>query len=313
MYKKIAFVKTGWSDSYQGEAVFGRHDYISKYKEAHERFNFLPTEDGRFFGYMPPIGKKERSPQPSDIKGWLVMFVAAERGKGPLKVVGWYEDAIFKSEYSPRPEYKGEACFETDVSGNEYTYCVYTNKAILVPSAQRTETVSGAHFRRSPIVYVRQPSGKRDSWRIQMADSAEQIIARNKPVQEESGEPIVGFPDAEHRKKVEKAAIEAVSAFLQNEGYSITDKQRSCCGYDLLAVRKRHPKELHVEVKGTSTSVQHFFMTKNERNYMQNPKWRLAMVTNALEHANIEILSSSDVKDKFEFSTLAWDVKVKSA
>ena len=37
---KIAFVKTGWATSYDGDQVVGRHEHIESYDEAHEKFNF---------------------------------------------------------------------------------------------------------------------------------------------------------------------------------------------------------------------------------------------------------------------------------
>lgn len=154
--------------------------------------------------------------------------------------------------------------------------------------------------------------GANERWRAQMATIAEQGVGEQRLDLRESGTPTVGFPDAEHRKRVEEASVTAASDFLQRNGYAIEDRQKANCGYDLIALRPQQPKELHVEVKGTSTSVPHFFMTENERNYMQNPKWRLALVTNALDQPKVEILDASKTSQRFDFSPLAWDVKLKN-
>lgn len=310
MYNRIAYVKTGWSDTYQGGAVFGRHDYITEYEDAHERFNFLPAPDGRFYGYIPPIGNKYRPPQPENSDGWLIIFVAAERGIGPLTVVGWYEKAQFVDEYQDRPEYGTSVDFETDVEDEKFVYCIVSESATLIPTADRTITISGKHFRRSPIVYVR-GTGSKDTWRTELAKFAVKMVKTPGRVIQKAGMPSISFPDAKHRKKVEKKAIDAVQARLKVEGYKIQDRQKDYCGYDLLATRNRQPKELHVEVKGTSSSELQFFMTENERNYMKNPKWRLALVTNALSRPKITIMNSNETQRSFHFSPIAWSFKRK--
>ena len=310
MYNRIAYVKTGWSDTYQGGAVFGRHDYITEYEDAHERFNFLPGPDGRYYGYIPPIGKKYRPPQPEKSDGWLIIFVAAERGQGPLTVVGWYDHAQLEDEYQDRPEYGANVEFETDVEDVKFMYCIVSDSATLIPTADRTITISGKHFRRSPIVYVRGTESK-DTWRTELAKFAVKMVKTSERVFQKAGMPSVNFPDAKHRKKVEKAAINAVRTLLGRKGYNIRDRQKDYCGYDLLATRKRQPKELHIEVKGTSTSEMQFFMTENERNYMNNPKWRLAIVTSALTRPNVNMLNANQTQRAFNFSPIAWSARKK--
>lgn len=116
MYERIAFVKTGWSENYIGDPVVGRHAHIWDYEEAHERLNFSHAHDGHYYGYLPPIGRYHRPPQPKVPEGWLVIFVVARNGNGPLTVVGWYENAKFQREYTPRPEYEAGIDFETDAT-----------------------------------------------------------------------------------------------------------------------------------------------------------------------------------------------------
>lgn len=310
MYEKIAFVKTGWSDTYQGGAVFGRHDFISKYKEAHERFNFLPGPGGKYYAYVPPIGKLYVPPKPADKRDWLIVFVAAVNGKGPLMAVGWYNHATFENEYKPRPEYEMGKGFETDIEDEKYVYCVVAKNATLIPAAQRTHQVPGARFRRTPVIYVRGNKAS-DKWRADLAKLAERIVKMQNLGNQAKGQPSLRYPDEKHRRKVEKASVEEVKAHLIRMGYNIDDRQKECCGYDLLATRNRDRDELHVEVKGTSTSVMQFFMTVNERGYMKNPKWRLALVINALDRPKIRFFNSNKTNKIFSFSPYAWHASLK--
>ena len=72
-------------------------------------------------------------------------------------------------------------------------------------------------------------------------------------------------------------------------------------------------RELHVEVKGTSNPEPRFFISRNERRYMeQRPNmWRLIMVTNALEEPEVAMYTKQQTEDKFNFSELSWEATEK--
>ena len=56
-----------------------------------------------------------------------------------------------------------------------------------------------------------------------------------------------------------------------------------------------------VEVKGTSTTHEKFFMTRNENSYRTHPKWRLGMVTNALcSKPNVTIYDTNSFRVAFD-------------
>lgn len=307
MHKRIAFVKTGWSDYYEGGPVLGRHAHVQEYDEAHERFNFLQHSNGRYYGYLPPIGRKERPPQPKDKENWLLIFVSARNGNGPLTVVGWYEDAIFHEEYLERPEYSEPEGFEFDVHGAKYGYCLSAGAAYLIPTAGRTETVSGDHFKRTPVLYAR-GNGKDDDWRKELAEFAESLLAKKKSA--ESPPPRLSFPDPKQRKLVEEAAIEEAKKLLSKQ-YRVVDRQKDNCGYDLLARHRKTGEELHVEVKGTSGSDMHFYMTRNEFRYMPMSQWRLIMVCDALGKAKALLLTAAEVRKAFSMDPFAWEAVAK--
>ena len=310
MVDRIAFVKTGWSEKYAGGKVVGRHAYISEFGDAHEQFNFQEAPDKRFYACIPPIGRKFQPPQPQEANDWLIIFVSARNGNGPLTVVGWYEQATFECEYQERPEYESGHDFETDVDDNNYVYCISSSSAQLIPVENRNTTVPGGHFRRTPIIYAR-GNGQDDEWREELAILAEEIVGNPELRSTNNTRPPFNFPDQEHRNAVEKAAIEKAIEYLKAKKYKITDRQKDNCGYDLLAKRKRSPNEIHVEVKGTSLQEQRFFMSRNERQYMPNPKWRLLFVTNALDKPKVSLLTASKVEKMFQFNALLWEAVLK--
>ena len=59
--------------------------------------------------------------------------------------------------------------------------------------------------------------------------------------------------DAETRREIELAAVEAVTNALKDSGFTVHDRQRENCGYDLFAVSAS--QQLLVEVKGTDPPV----------------------------------------------------------
>ncbi len=235
------------------------------------------------------------------------MFVAARNGNGPLTVVGWYEHAILHEEYIDRPEYSEPEDFELDVHGNKYRYCLSANKAHLIPTSSRIETVSGDHFKRTPVLYVR-GNGKDDVWRNELAEFAEKLVAKKKAI--ESRPPKLSFPDQKQRKLVEEAAIEAAKNFLKKK-HHVVDRQKDNCGYDLLARHRKTGEELHVEVKGTSSPDMHFYMTRNEFRYMPIPQWRLIMVCDAVGKANVALMTAEEVRKAFNMEPFAWEAVAK--
>lgn len=294
MAARIAFAKTGWSKEYLGGDVSGRHAHIAEGKKAEERFNFLPASDGKFYAYIPRIGRSS-PPKPKETDDWLVIFVAARDGTGPLTVVGWYEHAIFERKYQVRPD-----------KGNYY--CVSSDSARPISVEKRKYEISSGHFKRTPIVYAR-GNGKNDNWRQELAALAEKIVAN--PELEIDLKPKSGFPDSAAQKAVEEAAIKKAMEYLKDKKYEVFDKQKDNCGYDLLAKRKRSPDELHVEVKGTSSQEMRFFITRNEKKYMSHPQWRLLVVTNALNKPEVSLLTANEVEACFQFNPRLWEAVLK--
>jgi len=115
-----------------------------------------------------------------------------------------------------------------------------------------------------------------------------------------------GYADAETRREIELAAIDAVTKELEHRGFEVHDRQRENRGYDLLAVSMH--ETLMVEVKGTDAPLPRFFLTRNEWNCAQAQRsWRLFVVCKARSTPELHEYTESQVKQSFVLEPLAWE------
>lgn len=116
----------------------------------------------------------------------------------------------------------------------------------------------------------------------------------------------------ETRKAIEDAAVQRVWAHYEKDEYDIDDRQKDNCGYDLLVTKGK--EMLRVEVKGTASAEQAFWLTRNERAASVHTAWRLAVVTNALSDAPSKptIYTAAQMEAKFDLEPYVWRAKLKS-
>jgi hypothetical protein len=309
MPDRVAVFKTGWCEYYDGDTPKGDHKSLRTLGEGHERYNFKPGPDGRYYGYTPPIAEKY-SPAPKDKDGWLIFVLAKKPGETGLYLVGWYEDATFTGSYTPRPEYRTKPpSLERDMEGNPFLYVASAPRATLVDPGARRFRIDGNRMRRAPVYYLR---GNRANgpWREKLA----RALLRAKASVQASGDvkrtavTLRGgiCADPVRRKEVENAAIAAVRARFA-KSYDCVDRQPDRCGFDLFFVHRRTERELHVEVKGTAGAQPHFFISRNEYAYAaSSTEWRLAMVTNALDEPVVEVMTYDQAKRRFDWEPYSW-------
>lgn len=110
----------------------------------------------------------------------------------------------------------------------------------------------------------------------------------------------------EQIKKVELAAVQAVTHYYESEGWSVKDVSKENLGYDLVSRRKK--AELHVEVKGSSGSTIQFPITQNElERWKTDDTFVLAFVGKALGNAPaIQIFSGSVGLKQFYLRPLSY-------
>lgn len=311
MRERIAFVKTGWSNAYDGsDHVRGWHSYLYN-KQGYEAYNFLPGSDGKYYGYLPPIGRKGL-PNPSVKKDWLLIFVARQDGVGALKVVGWYDSADFLSEYKNRPTNIFISKNQDLNDGEQFKYCIVSESAYLIPEEEREE-IDLPNMKTTPLLYVRgrwgKPSLNDDEKLAVLAESIVQKYSKKRGDREEKIKDLFS-PDPKRRKETEKAAIEHTKSYLKTLGFhEIEDKQRENCGYDILAFNKETRETLRIEVKGTSYKEKRFFLTRNEWRFYDN--WRLSLVTEAISNPTIHFLSRDQIVEKFYLEPLVYECAEK--
>lgn len=141
-------------------------------------------------------------------------------------------------------------------------------------------------------------------------ESLQQILSTYQP---EDGEDTVtvgkkgaGFGDAETNKKVEDAAMQAVTEHLESEGYVVRNVAKHKVGWDLAAYRKDDQDLRLVEVKGVAGAKKKVLLTANEViRAEETSEWQLAVVTDALSDPKVTFYAPEVLE---EATALLWQV-----
>lgn len=278
----------GWMKFYEGQNRSDRIVNGGKYVDIHETGgevnNFLP-KGNYLYGYVrPPRGNKinieklgaEAGAQHVD--NVTVVFTATPP-KGKRVVVGWYRDArVWRHmQRSNRRSYFARA------KKNNCTLLEVDERALHIPRANRQTGAFG--FGRSQIRYVQDNDKKDEIVRLLCRFLDNPSITLDPP--ESKG--VKRKSDPARRYKVENAAINYV--IKHYEGFRCKSVERENKGWDLEF--KRGSVQLLVEVKGCSGHEAKVELTPNEYTAMrrQNPHYRLAIVTNALDKPHLSIVS----------------------
>jgi hypothetical protein len=120
-----------------------------------------------------------------------------------------------------------------------------------------------------------------------------------------------GFPDPATTKKIEKVAVNFVTAILEDEGWNVKSVEPDKCGYDLLCLKGK--KELNVEVKGTSGKEVHFTITASEAQQAKvNPHFMLYIVTDILSRGpEMHTWTGVDFLRDFALSPIQYNARPK--
>lgn len=323
-FPRIAVLNTGWSDDYRGGAVRGDFGYLAK-GVGHEKFNFLPARDGRFYAYTPPLGERQSPPMPETTGDWLVFAVSKRPGRSGLFLVGWYEGANFIRGYSPRPD---AATLGEDCDGGRFSYTLAADRAFPIPLPLRDRSIRGDHVKRS-YAYLR-GNGATDAWRGKLARQLlayrTEFLARLAGGGVQKERPRLRFPDAKRRKEIELKAVQAVVDAMP--GWHCRSREAERCGYDLLFTHMTRGDIRHVEVKGTAYDAPHFYMTANERDYAEKmapndgkgrlndhgevrPMWRLAVVHDVDGAAPVTFYTHAEMDASFDLRPYAFHATLK--
>lgn len=325
-FDRIMVINTGWSDDYQSSEVVGGFGYLAT-GVGHEKYNFLPDRNGRFYGYVPPLGEYKSPPMPKNPEGWLVFVVSRRPNHKGLFFVGWYENATFMSEYRARPDADE---LGRDSEGNRFLYTLVADAGKIVPLSLRDRRVSNDHVKRS-YAYLR-GNDQDEPWRESLANELlalrrEFLERMSDGSDDEKDLPPQFNSDPERRRAIEKKAEKEVEAYFKD--WICVNRADEKCGYDLLFIHKITREELHIEVKGTARDVPHFFMTHKEYMYAEKlsdndknfkkakgnppPRWRLAVVHDVENRPNLNIYTFTEMQAKFDIAPYAHHATIKVA
>lgn len=149
MSKQIAVIKTGWCDSYNGnEDAQGNFGHLLEGGDGAESFNMLQAKDG-YQVYTMPKGGHAPDPQPQT--GWLIYHVARDPAEQKMKLVGWYEDAVFLGDYGERSGRKSNGVAHR-YDGSRY--CILAQKAFEILPADRPVIKHDRRFGSSSVFWL---------------------------------------------------------------------------------------------------------------------------------------------------------------
>lgn len=315
--KKVLWAKIGWADRYQGDLVRGNFDHPRERRA--EMFNFLPDEDGTYYGYT---GYMVGSP-PTSAKndGWLIIFLAREPKKGGMQIVGWFEDATLSGGGLRTDVAYPEPGPDDPQNNDDPDFTVTATTAYLVPPVARTLPLSHKSIGSSKFSYLSGPeilkSKNKVEVRKELLDRIKKlrrhaILNPSVDVDLRKVDPLLDFGTAELRARVEKAAIKAVRSELKALGFSVKSHEHLNRGYDLKATNISSGEIQRIEVKGTAYNVRRFFISANEHRFRSNLEWRFALVTNALGKAKVEMMALDSFEQEFDLEPMVWTGREKA-
>lgn len=302
-FDKIAIVKVGWSSNqYQGGYVLSKTGYAKEHKKkdinglckikGHEAYNFKEYK-GKCFAYIPPTAGY--APNPKEKNGWLVIFISRKSSTSRFVPVGWFEDASFVEDYKKRPEYKKDEDFPKDAEEGYFTFCLKataTNVYCIPKDIQQKLYLNDelANYAAHPsIVYAKGNKTNKEKkickeferYAIKVVKTA-LPYANRKENRQDSNE--IMPPPTDLKKQIENTAIKYATEHYEDYGYIVESVESENCGWDLTIKKRNGEDYLHLEVKGTDSSVFQFFLSRNEYDCMQKDSlWKLFIVKNALK------------------------------
>ena len=311
--ENIAIVNIEWSDDYAGSNLSGYYG-----GGGNEKYLFKAFQ-GRFFAYVPPNGKSFPKKDPD--RNWLIFFASRPSENDPLVVVGWLESAKFTGHLD-RPD-----AFELglNLEGDPFTYSISAERAVTIPAASRDCILpKGPGFR--AYCYIRCDGVDKENRKRLVRE----LLAYRDTIAVVGNEKRPALPknfsggfcfDAQRRKEIEDAAVKAVKKHY-GKRFTFKDRQTDGCGYDLEFIDKLTREKWCVEVKGTATGRQVFFISPNERATGERMAraeaaggkndgcWRLALVTCATDRQRrgITFYRSEEIESGFQFAPTQWQV-----
>ena len=282
--KSIIFLRTAWMIDYQGvtdiDKPNGAGSYVKENQDGGEVVNFYPVNN-RYYGYarirkgqnlrIERLGASKTEPL---IKNVTVVFFATNPTLGGQYVVGWYDNAIvYRSLQSLK-------------SNKRLGYTSF-----IVETERKFGTLLRVNLRKFEI--PDDGPGQTNAWYVMEYDNYPKFINKFEIFKQDpksykrntailSGSKRGWQVDAEKRKKVEVAAMDATYAYFNEKGFDVKYVHLTKVGWDLEA--KKGNLMYKLEVKGTSNDLYSVELTPNEFHHSNNhSNYRVCIFENALD------------------------------
>ncbi len=291
--QKYVFFNIGWMRDYcglvNGDEILNGGGYVKDNGTGHEMFNFRPFKR-KNYGFVRPLGlidlQRIGGGDGADkIEDVLVIWTATSP-HGGTRVIGWSQGATVYSEYQqPPPGSKRK--YDGDPIGY-YAVAEEPDCKLLPPSnrAIRVPRGKGA-MGQSNVWYGDNVTGRKLLKRVQKLIATGTIPASTgKKAPPKSPKQA----DAKLRRKIEKAAVDLVTAHYKVLGYIVVSVETEARGWDLSGYGD---DELQIEVKGLQGVMGAVELTPNEYGQMLKNKktYRVCVVERALQKPRLRIFS----------------------
>lgn len=286
----ILFCFVAWMEKYQGnphvDIPRGGGAFIEKNGYGWEMFNFKRV-GSNYYGHVTTMGggiRIERLGADRDtqsISGVTVVFVANHPELGHPVVVGWYRGAtVLRDQIATsrtlKRNYRGRRL--------EYNLVAPIAGSVLLAVPDRVFPVPDRKhhgFGQSRLWYADRPQNRKFLNSLLNYLHTQKVPHVRRYPQSKNGS---GWQlDLKKRLATEKAAVNRVTRYFHDRGFTVISKERYCLGWDLEA--SRGEVTLLLEVKGTLSSQFVCELTPNEYAAMSGSRrdsFRLCVVTDAL-------------------------------
>lgn len=303
----IIFFNVGWMEYYQGmknDSIKGGGKNNSEVGWGHEILNFKSYR-GRYYGYVQPVINEYSDSKilierlgalKGDIfiNGVTVVWTATDPDHGGTYIVGWYKNATVYKLYQYPLKGSKRSYKNQDIG---YYTKASTSDCTLLPKDKRNFRIprSGAGS-----------MGKSNVWyahkRPDFVNQVYKYIQNGTLPKQTEDRILTGSPrqvDPEKRILIEKTAVEIVTIYFQNLGYSVESVESENVGWDLNAFVAT--KKLRIEVKGLSGKNSPAELTPNEFYHfnMNKGDFRLCIVRCTLEKPILSVFSYSKDHDRW--------------
>ncbi|OUJ69931.1 protein NO VEIN domain-containing protein [Hymenobacter crusticola] len=293
----IIFFNTGWMNRYAGpnnDSIQGGGKYVQVHKTGGEMFNFKPHR-GMLYGYVQPprggnihINRLGAGLSVSSISNVLVVWTATHPVTRGTFVVGWYKSATVYAAYH---KVNVTRTSQWNWQGRKHGYHATAksqNAVLLLPDARTLAVPRGkGNMGQSNVWYA----DKNPAFEQEVRDYIQHYQATGRPplpIKRAHGR---RQPDVLKRQAVERKAVEVVSKYYSDYGYTVDSVEKDNVGWDLEA--RSGNLLLKLEVKGLSGRDVVVDLTPNEYRQMKaDPAhYRLCVVTRALDKPTRHIFS----------------------